>query len=163
MWFQLLLPHQKSTLATPVGRDGKIYFRLVNIAALLSKNGIYSFAKRFQSVVVQGKDVFPFHKDYPIINKKIHLVSPNVVYNIVAAENVSLGFSFAKAFNTGSLWARCNSSVGCRPNTLTFFTSLLRAEKKPEIIPLPFPETIPEKRSAPLETVSEPSAPKPSS
>ncbi|GFT31789.1 uncharacterized protein NPIL_657761 [Nephila pilipes] len=101
MWFQFLLPLQKSSLSSLVGRDGKNYFRLVDVAALLSKNGMYSFAKRFQSVAVQEIDVLPFHKDYPIVTKKTRLVPPNVVYNIVAAENVSFASSFAKALNTG--------------------------------------------------------------
>ncbi|GFS92137.1 uncharacterized protein NPIL_171591 [Nephila pilipes] len=101
MWFQLFLPFQTSTLSALVGRDGKIYFRLVDVAALLSKHGVYSFAKRFQSVTLQGTDVLPFHKDYPIVTKKTHLVPPNVVYNILAAENVPLSSSFAKALNMG--------------------------------------------------------------
>ncbi|GFT77699.1 uncharacterized protein NPIL_628301 [Nephila pilipes] len=96
-----MVPNKKSSLAALVGRDDKIYFRLVVVAALLSKNGVYSFEKHFQTVVVQGKDVLPLYKDYSIVIKKTHLVPPNVVYNIVAAENVSLGSSFPKALNTG--------------------------------------------------------------
>ncbi|GFU37050.1 uncharacterized protein NPIL_591431 [Nephila pilipes] len=101
MWFQLLLPLQTSTLAALVLREGKIYFRLVDVAAFLSKNGVYSFAKRFQSVTEQRTDVLPFHKDCSIVTKKTNLVPPNVVYNIIAAEKVSLGSSFAKALNMG--------------------------------------------------------------
>ncbi|GFT83596.1 uncharacterized protein NPIL_106691 [Nephila pilipes] len=197
MWFQLLLPLQTSTLSVLVGRDGKIYFRLVDVAALLSKNGVYSFAKRFQSVTVQGTDVLPFHKDYPIVTKKTHLVPPNVVYNILAAENVSLSSSFAKPLNMGyafvppvkqllvesfkkspvliifpegasitkgtlvrkwiqafmdkaqqqrCLEAQYSDMVYVPPEEATL-------ERSPEIIPLSFPETMPERRPASVETV----------
>ncbi|GFU51072.1 uncharacterized protein NPIL_29241 [Nephila pilipes] len=100
-WFQLLLRVQKSTLASLVGRNGKIYFRLVDVAALLNTNGVYSFAKCSQIVAVQGKDVLPFLKDYPIVTKKTQLVPLNVVNNIVAAKFVSLGSSFEKILSAG--------------------------------------------------------------
>ncbi|GFT76533.1 hypothetical protein NPIL_534771 [Nephila pilipes] len=91
MWFQLLLHIQKSILADLVGRDGKIYFRFVDIAAPFNKTGVYSFVKCFQHVAFQGEHWLPFHKDYPVITKRTQLVPPDVMYNILSAENVPLG------------------------------------------------------------------------
>ncbi|GFS35462.1 uncharacterized protein NPIL_688381 [Nephila pilipes] len=200
MWFQLLLPFQTSTLSALVGRDGKIYFRLVDVAALLSKNGVYSFAKRFQSVTLQGTDVLPFHKDYPIVTKKTHLVPPNVVYNILAAENVPLSSSFAKALNMGYVFvppvkqllvesfkkspvlnvcpedASMPKGILVRKRVQAFVDKVQQQrcleaqysdmvyvppeeatlERSPESIPLPFPETMPERRPASVETTPAP-------
>ncbi|GFT15472.1 hypothetical protein TNCV_3264841 [Trichonephila clavipes] len=35
MWFKILLPHQHYPLAAMVGKDRKLYFRLVDVGALL--------------------------------------------------------------------------------------------------------------------------------
>ncbi|GFX41501.1 uncharacterized protein TNCV_3490421 [Trichonephila clavipes] len=40
MWFKLLLPHQHYLLAAMVGKDGKLYFRLVDVGALLGRSKV---------------------------------------------------------------------------------------------------------------------------
>ncbi|GFT68708.1 uncharacterized protein TNCV_684051 [Trichonephila clavipes] len=102
MWFKLLLPHQHYPLAAMVGKDGKLYFRLVDVGALLGRSKVYKFAKRFDSVVIQGKDVLPAHKPYPIMSQKSKLVTLDVVFNILNAELSSLVTSFAISLNAGS-------------------------------------------------------------
>ncbi|GFV08697.1 uncharacterized protein TNCV_4055811 [Trichonephila clavipes] len=67
MWFKILLPHQHYPLAAMVRKDGKLYFRLVDVGALLGRSKVYKFAKRFDNIVIQGKDVLPAHKQYPIM------------------------------------------------------------------------------------------------
>ncbi|GFW36325.1 uncharacterized protein TNCV_3712461 [Trichonephila clavipes] len=42
-------------------------FRLVDVGALLGRSKVYKFAKRFDNIVIQGKDVLPDHKQYPIM------------------------------------------------------------------------------------------------
>ncbi|GFX52204.1 uncharacterized protein TNCV_2326381 [Trichonephila clavipes] len=86
MWFKLLLPRQHYPLAAMVGKDGKLYFRLVDVGALLGRSKVYQFAKRFDHLAIQGKDVLPAHKPYPIMTQKSKLVTPAVVFNILNAE-----------------------------------------------------------------------------
>ncbi|GFS47526.1 uncharacterized protein TNCV_4219771 [Trichonephila clavipes] len=102
MWFKILLPHQHYPLAAMVGKDGKLYFRLVDVGALLGRSKVYKFAKRFDPLVIQGKDVLPAHKPYPIMTQKSKLVTPDVVFNILNAELSSLATSFAIILNAGS-------------------------------------------------------------
>ncbi|GFY29062.1 uncharacterized protein TNCV_4721901 [Trichonephila clavipes] len=102
MWFKLLLPHQHYPLTAMVGKDGKLYFRLVDVGALLGRSKVYKFAKRFDPLVIQGKDVLPVHKPYPIMTQKSKLVTPDVVFNILNAELSSLATSFAISLNAGS-------------------------------------------------------------
>ncbi|GFX62307.1 uncharacterized protein TNCV_1382311 [Trichonephila clavipes] len=79
--------------------------------ALLSTGGcwrpsrsfqVYKFAKRFDNLAIQGKDVLPAHKAYPIMTQKLKLVTPAVVFNILNAELSSLATSFAISLNAGS-------------------------------------------------------------
>ncbi|GFX29256.1 uncharacterized protein TNCV_3217901 [Trichonephila clavipes] len=102
MWFKLLLPRQHYPLAAMVGKDGKLYFRLVDVGALLGRSKVYKFAKRFDHLAIQGKDVLPDHKSYPIMTQKSKLVTPAVVFNILNAELSSLATSFALSLNAGS-------------------------------------------------------------
>ncbi|GFV38512.1 uncharacterized protein TNCV_3491011 [Trichonephila clavipes] len=102
MWFKLLLPRQHYPLAAMVGKDGKLYFRLVDVGALLGRSKVYKFAKRFDHLAIQGKDVLPAHKPYPIMTQKSKLVTPAVVFNILNAELSSLATSFAISLNAGS-------------------------------------------------------------
>ncbi|GFX29252.1 uncharacterized protein TNCV_3217861 [Trichonephila clavipes] len=102
MWFKLLLPRQHYPLAAMVGKDGKLYFRLVDVGALLGRSKVYKFAKRFDHLAIQGKDVLPDHKPYPIMTQKSKLVTPAVVFNILNAELSSLATSFALSLNAGS-------------------------------------------------------------
>ncbi|GFW02681.1 uncharacterized protein TNCV_2456951 [Trichonephila clavipes] len=102
MWFKLLLPRQHYPLAAMVGKDGKLYFRLVDVGALLGRSKVYEFAKRFDNLAIQGKDVLPAHKPYPIMTQKSKLVTPAVVFNILNAELSSLATSFAISLNAGS-------------------------------------------------------------
>ncbi|GFY02030.1 uncharacterized protein TNCV_5098911 [Trichonephila clavipes] len=102
MWFKLLLPRQHYPLAAMVGKDGKLYFRLVDVGALLGRSKVYQFAKRFDHLAIQGKDVLPDHKPYPIMTQKSKLVTPAVVFNILNAELSSLATSFALSLNAGS-------------------------------------------------------------
>ncbi|GFX88601.1 uncharacterized protein TNCV_2660121 [Trichonephila clavipes] len=102
MWFKILLPHQHYPLASMVGKDGKLYFRLVDVGALLSRSKVYKFSKRFHNIVIQGKDVLPAHKQYPIMTQKSKLVTPDVVFNILNAELSSLAMSLAISLNAGS-------------------------------------------------------------
>ncbi|GFT62209.1 uncharacterized protein TNCV_639691 [Trichonephila clavipes] len=102
MWFKILLPHQHYPLAAMIGKDGKLYFRLVDVGALLGRSKVYEFAKRFDNLVIQGKDVLPAHKQYPIMTQKSKLVTPDVVFNILNAELSSLATSFAISLNAGS-------------------------------------------------------------
>ncbi|GFS59650.1 uncharacterized protein TNCV_1795411 [Trichonephila clavipes] len=102
MWFKLLLPRQHYPLAAMVGKDGKLYFRLVDVGALLGRSKVYQFAKRFDHLALQGKDVLPAHKPYPIMTQKSKLVTPAVVFNILNAELSSLATSFALSLNAGS-------------------------------------------------------------
>ncbi|GFY66523.1 uncharacterized protein TNIN_145251 [Trichonephila inaurata madagascariensis] len=85
MWFKILLPHQHYPLAAMVGKDGKLYFRLVDVGALLGRSKVYEFAKRFDNLVIQGKDVLPAHKRYPVMTQRSKLVTPDVVFNILNA------------------------------------------------------------------------------
>ncbi|GFV37444.1 uncharacterized protein TNCV_4347981 [Trichonephila clavipes] len=102
MWFKILLPHQHYPLAAMVGKDSKLYLRQVDVGALLGRSKVYKFAKRFDNLVFQGKDVLPAHKQYPIMTQKTKRVTPDVVFNILNAELSSLATSFAISFNTGS-------------------------------------------------------------
>ncbi|GFV71834.1 uncharacterized protein TNCV_2457691 [Trichonephila clavipes] len=102
MWFKILLPHQHYPLAAMVGKDGKLYFRLLDVGALLGRSKVYEVAKRFDNLVIQGKDVLPAHKQYPIMAQKSKLVTPDVVFNILNAELSSLATSFAISLNAGS-------------------------------------------------------------
>ncbi|GFT34651.1 uncharacterized protein TNCV_1535921 [Trichonephila clavipes] len=68
-----------------VGKDGKIYSRLVNVGALLGRSNTYKFTKRFDTFVIQGKDVLLVHKPYPVMTEKSKLVTPDVMFNIVNA------------------------------------------------------------------------------
>ncbi|GFV33265.1 uncharacterized protein TNCV_1497871 [Trichonephila clavipes] len=70
MWFKILLPHQHYPLAAMVRKDGMLYFRLVDVGALLGCSKVYEFAKRFDNLVIQGKNVLPGHKQYPIMKQK---------------------------------------------------------------------------------------------
>ncbi|GFT27698.1 uncharacterized protein TNCV_3570701 [Trichonephila clavipes] len=99
---KILLPHQHYPLAATVGKDGKLYFRLVDVGALLGRSEVYEFAKRFDNLVIQGKDVLPAHKQYPIMTQKSKLVTPDVVFNILNAELSSLATSYAISLNAGS-------------------------------------------------------------
>ncbi|GFS54995.1 uncharacterized protein TNCV_2440941 [Trichonephila clavipes] len=85
-----------------VGKDGKLYFRLVDVGALLGRSKVYKFSKRFDNLAIQGKDVLPVHKPYPIMTQKSKLVTPAVVFNILNAELSSLATSFALSLNAGS-------------------------------------------------------------
>ncbi|GFX73099.1 uncharacterized protein TNCV_1705011 [Trichonephila clavipes] len=102
MWFKILLPHQHYPLAAMVGKDGKLYFRLLDVGALFGRYKVYKFAKRFDNIVIQGKDLLPAHKQYPIMTQKSKLVTPDVVFNILNAELSSLAMSFAISLNAGS-------------------------------------------------------------
>ncbi|GFV84611.1 uncharacterized protein TNCV_2482251 [Trichonephila clavipes] len=102
MWFKLFLPRQHYPLAAMVGKDGKLYFRLVDVGALLGRSKVYQFAKLFDNLAIQGKDVLPDHKPYPIMTQKSKLVTPAVVFNILNAELSSLATSFALSLNAGS-------------------------------------------------------------
>ncbi|GFW87444.1 uncharacterized protein TNCV_1300891 [Trichonephila clavipes] len=102
MWFKILLPHQHYPLAAMIGKDGKLYFRLVDVGALLGRSKLYEFAKQFDSLVIQGKNVLPARKQYPIMTQKSKLVTPDVVFNILNAELSSLATSFAMSLNAGS-------------------------------------------------------------
>ncbi|GFS94981.1 uncharacterized protein TNCV_4202231 [Trichonephila clavipes] len=100
--FKILLPHQHYPLAAMIGKDGKLYFRLVDVGALLGRSKVYEFTKQFDSLIIQGKDVLPAHKQYPIMTQKSKLVTPAVVFNILNAELSSLATSFALSLNAGS-------------------------------------------------------------
>ncbi|GFT93778.1 uncharacterized protein TNCV_4715691 [Trichonephila clavipes] len=101
MWFKVLLPNQHHPLAAMVGKDGKIYFRLVDVGTLLGQYNVYKFTKRFNTLVIQGKDVLPVHKSYPVMTQKSKLVTPDVVFNILNAELSSLATGFATNLNAG--------------------------------------------------------------
>ncbi|GFV31468.1 uncharacterized protein TNCV_3462741 [Trichonephila clavipes] len=84
-WYKLLLPHQHYPFSAMVGNDGKLYFRLLDVGALLGRSKVYEFAKRFDSLFFQGKDVLPAHKQYPVMTQKSKLVTPYLVFNILNA------------------------------------------------------------------------------
>ncbi|GFX70257.1 uncharacterized protein TNCV_4616941 [Trichonephila clavipes] len=96
------MPNQHYPFAAMVGKDGKLYFRLVDVGALLGRSKVYKFAKRFDNIVIQGKDMLPAHKQLRIITQKSKLVTPDVVFNILNAELSSLATSFAICLNAGS-------------------------------------------------------------
>ncbi|GFW77422.1 uncharacterized protein TNCV_2498151 [Trichonephila clavipes] len=101
MRFKILLPNQRHFLAAMVGKDGKIYFRLVDVGTLLGQSNVYKFTKRFDTLVIQGKDVLPVHKSFPVMTQKSKLVTPDVVFNILNAELSSLVTSFTTSLNAG--------------------------------------------------------------
>ncbi|GFX33226.1 uncharacterized protein TNCV_2353951 [Trichonephila clavipes] len=101
MWFKILLPNQHHPLAAMVGKDGKIYFRLVDVGTLLGQSNVYKSTKRFDTLVILGKDVLPVHKSYPVMTQKSKLVTPVKVFNILNAELSSLATSFATSLNAG--------------------------------------------------------------
>ncbi|GFS91276.1 uncharacterized protein TNCV_1306911 [Trichonephila clavipes] len=77
-------------------------FRLVDVGVLLGRSKVYEFAKRFEHLVIQGRDVLPAHKQYPIMTQKSKLVTSDVVFNILNSELSSLATSFAISLNAGS-------------------------------------------------------------
>ncbi|GFT34704.1 uncharacterized protein TNCV_1536321 [Trichonephila clavipes] len=85
MWFKTLLPNQHYPLDAMAGKDGKIYFILVDVGVLLGRSNAYKFTKRFNTFVIQGKDVLPVHKPYPVMTQKSKLVTLDVVFNILNA------------------------------------------------------------------------------
>ncbi|GFU88362.1 uncharacterized protein TNCV_847551 [Trichonephila clavipes] len=101
MWFEILLPHQHYPLAAMVGKDDKLYFRLVDVGALLGHSKVYGFAKSFDNLVIQGKDVLAVHKLYPVMTQKSKLVTPDVFFNILNNDLSSLVTSFATSLNVG--------------------------------------------------------------
>ncbi|GFY31525.1 uncharacterized protein TNCV_4693691 [Trichonephila clavipes] len=101
MWFKILLPHQHYLLAAMVEKNGKFYFRLVNVGGLLGRSKVYEFSKRFDNLVIQDKDVLPAYKHYPVMTQKSKLVTPDVVFNILNAEPSSLATSFSTSLNKG--------------------------------------------------------------
>ncbi|GFV08696.1 uncharacterized protein TNCV_4055801 [Trichonephila clavipes] len=109
--FKILLPHQHYPLAAMVGKDGKLYFRLVDVGALLGRSKVYKFVKKFENIVIQGKDVLPAHKQYPIMTQKSKLVTPDVVFNILNAELSSLTMSFSISLNAGSALVENRSNL----------------------------------------------------
>ncbi|GFV06322.1 uncharacterized protein TNCV_1528461, partial [Trichonephila clavipes] len=100
MWFKILLPHQHYPLAAMVGK--MVYFILVDVGALLGRFKVYEFAKRFDNLFIQGKDVLQGHKQYPIMTQKSKLVTPDVIFNMLNAELSTLFTSFAISLNAGS-------------------------------------------------------------
>ncbi|GFV75650.1 uncharacterized protein TNCV_2240991 [Trichonephila clavipes] len=111
MWFKILLPHQHYPLAAIVGKDGKLYVRLVEVGALLGHSKVYKFAKSFDNVVIPGKCVLPAHQQYPIMTQKSKLVTPDVFFNILNAEMSSLAMSFAVSLNAGSALVENTSNL----------------------------------------------------
>ncbi|GFX82810.1 uncharacterized protein TNCV_1699291 [Trichonephila clavipes] len=111
MWFKILLPNQHHPLAVMVGKEGKIYFRLVDVGTLLGQSNVYNFTKRFDTLVIQGKDVLPVHKSYPVMTQKSKLVTPDVVFNILNAELSSLATSFDTSLNAGMALVEGNLMV----------------------------------------------------
>ncbi|GFS61293.1 uncharacterized protein TNIN_191681 [Trichonephila inaurata madagascariensis] len=111
MWFKILLPHQHyPLLAAMVGKDGKLYFRLVDVGALLGRSKVYEFSKRFDNLVIQGKDVLPAHKRYPVMTQRSKLVTPDVVFNIFECQTVVVGYEFCHQSQcglcSGGRWSR---------------------------------------------------------
>ncbi|GFX71121.1 uncharacterized protein TNCV_3648861 [Trichonephila clavipes] len=84
-----------------VGKDRNIYFRLVDVEALLGRSKVYKFAKRFDTFVIQGKNVLPVYKPYPVLTQKSKLMTPDVMFNILNAELSSLATSLATNLNAG--------------------------------------------------------------
>ncbi|GFW39600.1 uncharacterized protein TNCV_3187711 [Trichonephila clavipes] len=101
MWFKILLPHQHYPLSSMVRKDGKLYFKLVNVGALLGRSKVYEFDKVLDNLVIQGKDVLPPHKQYPVMTQRSKLVTPDVVFNNLNAELSSLATSFASSLIAG--------------------------------------------------------------
>ncbi|GFY04950.1 uncharacterized protein TNCV_2176061 [Trichonephila clavipes] len=111
MWFKIFLPHQHYPLAAMVGKDGKLYFRLVDNGALLGGSKVYEFAKRFDKPrhsrqrCVAGPQTVSHH------DAKVKLVTPDVVFNILNAELSSLATSFAISLNAGSALVENSSNL----------------------------------------------------
>ncbi|GFX13989.1 uncharacterized protein TNCV_611951 [Trichonephila clavipes] len=101
MWFKILLPHQHYPLAAMVGKDGKLYFRLVDVGALLRRSKVYEFAKRFDNLVIQGKDLLPALIQYPIMTQKSKLVTPDVVFLHFECRTVVVGHEFCHQSQCG--------------------------------------------------------------
>ncbi|GFT65451.1 uncharacterized protein TNCV_1902251 [Trichonephila clavipes] len=80
MWFKIILSNLHHPLAAMVGKDGKIYYRLVDDGTLLGRSNAYKFKKQFDTFVIQGKDVFPVHTPYPVMTQKSKLMTPEVVF-----------------------------------------------------------------------------------
>ncbi|GFY37610.1 uncharacterized protein TNIN_91711 [Trichonephila inaurata madagascariensis] len=99
MLFKILLPHQHYPLAVIVRKDGKHYFRLVEVGVLIGRSKVYEFVKRFDNLVIQGKDVLPVHKRYLVMTQRSQLVTPDVVFNILNAKLSSLATTFATSLN----------------------------------------------------------------
>ncbi|GFU21627.1 hypothetical protein TNCV_4867031 [Trichonephila clavipes] len=53
------------------GMANSTFRRLVDVGALLGRSKVYKFAKRFDNLAIQGKDVLPAHKPYPIMTQKV--------------------------------------------------------------------------------------------
>ncbi|GFY55698.1 uncharacterized protein TNIN_110081 [Trichonephila inaurata madagascariensis] len=104
MWLKNSPPYQHYPLAAMVGKDGKLYFRLVDVGALLGRSKVYEFAKRFDNLVIKGAKTVAGHKRYPVITQRPKLVTPDVVFNILNAELSSL-----PEFCHQSQWGFCSS------------------------------------------------------
>ncbi|GFS80443.1 hypothetical protein NPIL_9391 [Nephila pilipes] len=133
MWFQLLLPHQTSNLAALVGRDGDrcvafpqgLPYRHQKDAPGPSECGVQHSSGR------KYLDGFQFCQGF---KHWICLCTPSE-----AAEFVD------KVQQQRWLEARYSDMVYVPPEDAT-------SERTAEIISLPFPETMPERRSASVET-----------
>ncbi|GFU33729.1 uncharacterized protein TNCV_2047991 [Trichonephila clavipes] len=140
MWFKILLPHQHYPSAAMVGKDGKLYFRLVDVGALLGRSKVYKFAKRFDNLVIQGKDVLSTHKQYPIMTQSLNAGSALV-------ENPSI--LFVESYKTSPVLHVQDSPV---PNSILRPAELERiptpSAQRPERIPNPLVE--PERPAKPL-------------
>ncbi|GFU33773.1 uncharacterized protein TNCV_7661 [Trichonephila clavipes] len=133
MWFKILLPHQHYPSAAMVGKDGKLYFRLVDVGALLGRSKVFKFAKRFDNLVIQGKDVLPAYKQYPIMMQSLNAGSALV-------ENPSI--LFVESYKTSPVLHVQDSPV---PNSILRL-SLPERPAEPERISTPSaqrPERIP--------------------
>ncbi|GFS48790.1 uncharacterized protein NPIL_209131, partial [Nephila pilipes] len=101
MWFQLAFNAYGPALAALVGMNNKLYFRIIDVAQLLGKKNGYCFAKRFSSDIVLGKDVLPLIRHYPHHTLHARLVTTNIVFRILQAENVELAGKFCHALKAG--------------------------------------------------------------
>ncbi|GFU53776.1 uncharacterized protein TNCV_3472221 [Trichonephila clavipes] len=101
MWFKILLPNQHHPMTAMVGKDGKMYLRLVDVGTLLGRSNVNKFTERFDTLVIQGKDELPVDKSYPVMTQKSKLVTPDVEFNILNVELSSLATSFATCLNAG--------------------------------------------------------------
>ncbi|GFU77788.1 uncharacterized protein TNCV_1137961 [Trichonephila clavipes] len=111
---------------------------------------VYKFTKRFDTLVIQGKDVLPGYKSYAVMTQKSKLVTTDVVFNILNAEMSSLATSVAT--NAGVALVEGNPDGG----ELQIVSRLARSRFSRSVLVQNFIEKVMRRTVTPVECPAEP-------